>query len=121
MFGEPARTVELRAVQSKSGTSFANIDLDEAGIGAAVCKMLSDHGVKVVGCARRVDRVQELSRTHPNIRAYECDVTNEEEVKKLFEFVEADPELGKVDICVANAGYSTKSSLLEGTVKASGP
>ena len=28
------------------------------GIGAAICKMLVKHGVKVVGCARRVDKIQ---------------------------------------------------------------
>ena len=30
------------------------------GIGAAICQMLSKHGLKVIGCARRVDKIQEM-------------------------------------------------------------
>ena len=33
-----------------------------AGIGAAICKMLAQEGVKVVGCARRVEKVQEMAK-----------------------------------------------------------
>ena len=31
-----------------------------AGIGAAVCKFLCQNGVKVVGCARRLEKIEEL-------------------------------------------------------------
>ena len=31
-----------------------------AGIGAAICKLLCQNGMKVVGCARRVEKIQEL-------------------------------------------------------------
>ena len=39
---------------------------------------------------------------------------NEEEIKAMFKWVEDHPELGKVDICIPNAGMSYKSTLLEG-------
>jgi hypothetical protein len=32
----------------------------------------------------------------------------------MFEWIENDPDLGRVDVCVANAGISTNNSLLEG-------
>ena len=41
-----------------------------AGIGAAICKMLASHGINVVGCARREDRVKEFAKEFPLIRAY---------------------------------------------------
>ena len=41
-----------------------------AGIGAAICKMLAQEGVKVVGCARRVEKIQEMAKVFPNIQGY---------------------------------------------------
>ena len=38
-----------------------------AGIGAAVCKLLANDGMKVVGCARRIERIEELARQNDNI------------------------------------------------------
>ena len=44
----------------------------------------------------------------------QCDMRNEEEIKAMFKWVEDHPDLGKVDICIPNAGMSYKSTLLEG-------
>ena len=33
-----------------------------AGIGAAICKLLCENGMKVVGCARRVEKIEELQK-----------------------------------------------------------
>ena len=41
-----------------------------SGIGAAVALMLAEKGMKVVGCARRVDKIRELAAKQPNIHAY---------------------------------------------------
>ena len=38
-----------------------------AGIGAAVCKLLANNGMKVVGCARRIENIEELSKQNDNI------------------------------------------------------
>ena len=38
-----------------------------AGIGAAVCKLLANNGMKVVGCARRIEKIEELSIQNDNI------------------------------------------------------
>lgn len=42
-----------------------------SGIGAAVAQMLAENGMKVVGCARRVDKIREMAGEQHNIHAYE--------------------------------------------------
>ena len=51
-----------------------------AGIGAAICKLLAKDGMKVVGCARRQEKVEEIAQNHPNI--YPRKVTNNKKVDK---------------------------------------
>ena len=34
----------------------------------------------------------------------------------MFRWIEDNPELGKVDICIPNAGFSTSATLMEGRV-----
>ena len=41
---------------------------------------------------------------------------NEEEIKAMFKWVEENPKLGKIDVCIPNAGLSSNTSLLEGKV-----
>ena len=40
-----------------------------AGIGAAVTKLLCQNGMKVVGCARRLEKIQELQKQDCRIPA----------------------------------------------------
>jgi NADP-dependent 3-hydroxy acid dehydrogenase YdfG len=49
-----------------------------SGIGAAVCRMLSDEGMKVVGCARRVERIQELAKECGNVHPYKVRIWRKE-------------------------------------------
>ena len=37
-------------------------------------------------------------------------------MEKMFEWIEGHEELGKVDVCVPNAGFSTSANLMEGSV-----
>ncbi|XP_037926296.1 farnesol dehydrogenase-like [Hermetia illucens] len=78
-----------------------------SGIGAAIAADLVKAGLVVVALARRETRLQEIKkalqadqqqRYHP----IKCDVTNEEDIKKAFAWVEKD--LGGTDILVNNAG-----------------
>ena len=41
-----------------------------AGIGAAICKLLCQNGMKVVGCARRVEKIEELKNECKTLHAY---------------------------------------------------
>ena len=43
-----------------------------AGIGAAIAKLLGENGMKVVGCARRVERIEEMAKSQPNIFTYKA-------------------------------------------------
>ena len=45
-----------------------------AGIGTEICKMLAGKGVKVVGCARREDRVKEMAKEYPLVTPYQVDL-----------------------------------------------
>ena len=44
----------------------------------------------------------------------QCDVANEDDVTQMFEWIENNPNLGKVDVCIPNAGFSSGGSLMEG-------
>jgi NADP+-dependent farnesol dehydrogenase len=89
-----------------------------AGIGAAVAKDLVKHGMKVVGVARRVERVEELKNSvkgcSGTLYAVKADVSKEEEVVALFKWVKNN--LGGVDVLINNAGIPGKSTLHDGPV-----
>ena len=78
-----------------------------SGIGAATAKTLVNHGVIVVGIARRLDRLQELTATLGKGKFYpaQCNIRKEEDILKVFQFVEE--ELGGADILINNAGVGS--------------
>ena len=41
-------------------------------------------------------------------------MANHAEIKAMFEWIEAKPELGRVDFCFANAGMGSKDGMLDG-------
>ena len=75
------------------------------GIGAAICQMLCKNGLKVIGAARRLDKIQQIksSGNFEYLYPYKCDVSNEEEIIKMFDWIEE--TFGHLDICVPNAGF----------------
>ncbi|XP_076249711.1 farnesol dehydrogenase-like [Calliopsis andreniformis] len=83
-----------------------------SGIGAAIAKTLVNHGVNVVGLARRLDRLQELATTLGKNKFYpvQCDIQKEEEILSAFKRTE---ELGGADILVNNAGIFGRSLIIE--------
>ncbi|XP_069683473.1 dehydrogenase/reductase SDR family member 11-like [Periplaneta americana] len=88
------------------------------GIGAAITKELVKQGLKVVGLARRVDKIQEqsaeLKSASGKLYPLKCDVTNESDVKEAFKWVKSN--LGGVDILVNNAGGDSGNSLINGPI-----
>nr|CAD7400405.1 unnamed protein product [Timema cristinae] len=84
-----------------------------SGIGAAIAQELVKHGLKVVGLARRVEKVEELEavlKSAPGkLYAVKADVAKEEEILAAFEWIKKN--LGGVDILINNAGVGTAETL----------
>lgn len=87
-----------------------------AGIGACLAQELVKKGLNVVGLARRVEKIEELSRnlktTPAKLYALKCDVTKETDVKEAFKWVKSN--LGGVDILINNAGGDSYNTLIDG-------
>lgn len=82
-----------------------------SGIGAALAELFAKRGANVVLAARRMDRLQKISKRieeNYNVKALavECDVTSEGDLESLVE--KCVQELGSVDIIVANAGFGLR-------------
>ncbi|KAF4527779.1 hypothetical protein B566_EDAN015835 [Ephemera danica] len=77
-----------------------------AGIGAAIARLLAENGMKVVGVARRVERVQALAAEvkQGEIHALHGDVTKEQDVLRVVKWTR--DTLGGADVLVNNAGVS---------------
>jgi len=74
--------------------------------------------MKVVGCGRRHDNIDELAAQLNHLKgklyARQCDLEQESDIRDLFQWIENNKELGQVDVCINNAGMSTKENLIEG-------
>ncbi|XP_013875092.1 dehydrogenase/reductase SDR family member 11a [Austrofundulus limnaeus] len=88
------------------------------GIGAAVTRALVQHGMRVVGCARNVDKIEKLAAECQSagysgtLIPYKCDLSNEEEILSMFSAIKT---LHKgVDVCINNAGLAHDEPLLSG-------
>lgn len=87
-----------------------------AGIGAAIVVDLVKAGCIVVGLARRQERVEELktkvlASATGKLHALKCDVSNEEDIKSAFAWIENN--LGAVHILVNNAGVVRTAKLID--------
>merc|ERR1712156_596929 len=59
-----------------------------AGIGAEISKILCQNGMKVVGCARRVENIQQIKNESEcdTLYPYKCDMTKEKDIKEMDEW-----------------------------------
>ncbi|XP_069691186.1 dehydrogenase/reductase SDR family member 11-like isoform X2 [Periplaneta americana] len=87
-----------------------------SGIGAAIARDLVKKGLKVVGLARRLDRLQvaavELKDLPGELHAVQCDITKEQDILSAFKWVKE--HLGGVDVMVNNAGLLHQAFLSDG-------
>ncbi|XP_055843413.1 farnesol dehydrogenase-like [Episyrphus balteatus] len=86
------------------------------GIGEACANKLARAGLRVVALARRVDRILENRLKLPEdcqerYFPRKCDITNEDEVKETFKWIEE--ILGGTDILINNAGCLREGNILE--------
>lgn len=89
-----------------------------AGIGGATARRFLEEGARVLisdAHARRLKEYEaELGREHPGaVTAVPCDVTDESQVRALFDTAVRDH--GRLDIVVNNAGLGGTSALVEMT------
>lgn len=89
-----------------------------SGIGAATAKILClNFGLKVVGCARRLDRLQrlekEINTSSTLFYPYKCDMVQDKEIKDMFDWIKQHKDLGSLEVTVCNAGMAVYKSLLE--------
>ncbi|PSN36751.1 hypothetical protein C0J52_23194 [Blattella germanica] len=91
-----------------------------SGIGAAVAKELVKQGMKVVGVARRRERIEalrnELGDASGELYALHGDLSKEEQVADVFSWIKR--HLGGIDVLVNSAGITGRSTLQEGPVSA---
>ena len=76
------------------------------GIGFAMAKALSNAGAKVIFNSSTEDGLKKgleaYKKENIDAKGYVCDVTNEEEVKKMVADIEKN--IGEIDILINNAG-----------------
>ncbi|XP_071455273.1 farnesol dehydrogenase-like [Hetaerina americana] len=84
-----------------------------AGIGASIVTALVDHGMIVIGLARRVELVKELAKKLLNhkgvLYALKADVSKEEDVVAAFDWIQQ--SFGVVHVLINNAGYAPFTSI----------
>ncbi|XP_044731920.1 farnesol dehydrogenase-like [Chrysoperla carnea] len=87
-----------------------------SGIGATISKTLVKHGMKVVGLARRVEKLEDLKQQVSNesgqFYGVQCDIRKETDIIGAFEWVEKN--LGGVDVLINNAGLLLDTNLIDG-------
>jgi len=86
-----------------------------SGIGAAIVKDLAQHGLIVIGLARRSEKVDEIAEEMKNspgkIYSHKCDVSDLNSVKETFKWIEE--KFQKIHILINNAGVSFYEEILD--------
>ncbi|GIY02425.1 hypothetical protein CEXT_428241 [Caerostris extrusa] len=92
-----------------------------SGIGAGVCGALVKLGMVVVGCARRPDRINSLSKkiaaenVSGKLVGVRCDLTRENDILETFDYIKR--KYNRLDVCINSAGLSHDSPLLSGSTQ----
>ncbi|XP_043269467.1 uncharacterized short-chain type dehydrogenase/reductase y4vI-like [Venturia canescens] len=89
------------------------------GIGTEITEALVKNGVKVVGVARRVERIRDLAAKlkgqKGSLYPMACDMSKEEDILKVFQWTEK--ELGGVDVLINNAGVLVSETIINGSTE----
>lgn len=72
-----------------------------SGIGYEILLKLLEKNCKVVAASRTISKTE---IKNPNLYKFDCDLSSNENLDKLFEY--AVSKLGKIDIFIANAGFA---------------
>ena len=81
-----------------------------SGLGQGIAVLFAKEGADVVIIGRRKEVLEETCKLEPNKISYvEGDITKEESIKNLVEYV--NKKFGKLDILVNNAGVSSPATI----------
>lgn len=82
-----------------------------SGIGAATAKLLANKGAKLSLAARRLDRLEAIQRSNPDvtIKVFKADVTDEKAVQTVID--ETVASFGRIDVLFNNAGIMPVNNL----------
>src|SRR5688500_2663634 len=94
-------------------TAKALVTGGSSGIGYATAQLLRDRGAEVAICGRRAEALDEAA-SELGALGIVCDVSREEEVKRMVSRVIAD--LGDYNVLINNAGWGHYAPLVETTV-----
>ncbi|XP_055341924.1 dehydrogenase/reductase SDR family member 11-like [Paramacrobiotus metropolitanus] len=87
-----------------------------SGIGYAIAEALAQKGVKVIGCARNIAKIQEIAKKYKGgpgyLEAIQCDISKPEHISAMFEQIVK--QHGYVDVLVNNAGLNHMDTLMAG-------
>ncbi|XP_028128100.2 farnesol dehydrogenase [Diabrotica virgifera virgifera] len=90
-----------------------------AGIGAAIAEKLVEHGLKVVGIARRKERIEELADKlkdkQGSLHAVKADVMQQEEIIEAFDWI--NKNVGPISILINNAGVGRRTTIIDGDIE----
>lgn len=85
-----------------------------AGVGAAIAEELARCGLKVIGLARRSDKVEELKQKIGRVKGglvpWKGDISRQEEIVRTFQWIKH--KFGTIHVLVNNAGISRQSMLI---------
>ncbi|XP_059611813.1 farnesol dehydrogenase-like [Phlebotomus argentipes] len=86
-----------------------------SGIGAAIAKDLVKTGMITIGLARRLEKIEALKKDLPahlqgNLHAVKCDITKEDEIVEVFDWI--DREFKGIDVLINNAGIFRSTELI---------
>jgi NAD(P)-dependent dehydrogenase (short-subunit alcohol dehydrogenase family) len=82
-----------------------------SGIGLAVALALAQRGFHVVATMRRVDRAPATLREHPGVVLQTLDVTSDESVAALAQWLMDDGNAVRCDVVVNNAGLGQSGTV----------
>ena len=82
------------------------------GIGKAIAKAMLAEGAKVIIVGRKEEILKEAqAELGSDVELMTCDVTQEDQVKKVYEYIMSNH--GKIDILINNAGMAAKAKSYE--------
>lgn len=84
------------------------------GIGAAIAEELARKGLKVIGLARRIEKVEELKEKMGRVKGelvpWKGDITKQEEIARTFQWIKH--KFGTIHVLVNNAAIARQQMLI---------